>query len=87
MNFKTEKYKVHIQGGPKVDIEKLSLFFTGIVNDGRELKYRTKYHNVKQLNVNVKLTKCQYLRKTINTMLYTIYCIHTFGPPCTFDII
>ena len=43
-------------------------FFTGIVNDGRELKY--KYHNVKQLNLNVKLTKCQYLRRTINTILY-----------------
>jgi len=29
-----------------------------------------------------RLTKCQYLRRTINTILYTIYCIHTFGPPC-----
>jgi len=31
----------------------------------------TKYHNVKQLNLNVKVTKCQYLRRTINTALYT----------------
>ena len=31
-------------------------FFTGIVNDGRELKYRTKKVDVKQLNLNVKLT-------------------------------
>ena len=31
-------------------------FFTGIVNDGRELKYRTKKVDVKQLKLNVKLT-------------------------------
>ena len=31
-------------------------------------------------NLNVKLTKCQYLRRTINTILYTIYCVPTFGP-------
>ena len=31
-------------------------FFTGIVNDGRELKYRTKKVDVKHLNLNVKLT-------------------------------
>jgi len=37
------------------------------------IKY--KYHNVKQLNLNVKLTKCQYLRRTINTTLYTIYLL------------
>ena len=30
------------------------------------------YHNVKQFNLNVKLTKCQYLRRTINIILYTI---------------
>ena len=35
------------------------------------LKY--KYHNVKQLNLNVNLTKCQYLRRTINTILYTYF--------------
>jgi hypothetical protein len=46
-------------------------FFTGIVNDGRELKYRTK----KQLNLKVKLTKCQYLRRTINTIPYTVYLL------------
>ena len=38
-------------------------------------------------NLNFKLTKCQYLRRTINTILYTIYCIPTFRPPCTFLII
>ena len=31
-------------------------FFTGVVNDGRELKYRTKKVDVKQLKLNVKLT-------------------------------
>ena len=35
--------------------------------------YTIKYHNVKQLNLYVKLTKCQYLRRTINTILYTVY--------------
>jgi len=33
-------------------------------------------------------TKCQYQRRTINTILYTIYyilySIPTFGPPCIF---
>jgi hypothetical protein len=24
---------------------------------------------------------CQYLRRTINTVLYTVNCIPTFGPP------
>jgi hypothetical protein len=33
---------MYIQGGPKVGIQQLFFFFTGIVNDGRELKYRTK---------------------------------------------
>jgi hypothetical protein len=28
------------------------------------------------------LNKCQYLRRTINNILYTICCIPTFGPPC-----
>ena len=35
------------------------------------------YHNVKQLNLSVKLTKCQYLRRTINTILYNIYQLLT----------
>jgi len=39
-------------------------FFTGIVSDGREIKYRTK-----------KGTKCHYLRRTINTLLYTVYIL------------
>jgi hypothetical protein len=30
----------------------------------------------------LKLTKCQYPRRTIKTILYTIYCTPTFGPPC-----
>ena len=40
----------------------------------------------KQLNLNVKLTKCHYLRRTINTILYTIYCIPTFGLPCIYHL-
>jgi len=32
-------------------------------------------HNVKQFNLNVKLTKCQYLGRTINTILYTVYLL------------
>ena len=42
-----------IQGEPTVNY---FFSFTGIVNDGRELKYRTKKVDVKQLNLNVKLT-------------------------------
>jgi hypothetical protein len=96
------------------------------VNDGRELKYRTKWilkqywkiENAERVRTawveafntppptrltiycirdkfdgtgsvgnapksgHPKLTKCQYLRRTINTILNTIYCIPTFGPPC-----
>ena len=37
------------------------------------LKY--KYHNVKQLNLNVILTKYQYLRRTISTILYIVYLL------------
>jgi len=35
----------------------------------------TKHHNVKQLNLNVKLTKYQYMRRTINTILYTVHLL------------
>jgi len=37
----------------------------------------TKYHSVKQLYLSVKLNKLQYLRRTINTILYTVYLILT----------
>ena len=63
-------------------------FFTGIVNDGRELKYRTKKVDCEAILENCKRRAGTHSmgRRTINSILYTIYCIPTFGPPCISNI-
>ena len=56
--------------------------------DGGHFEALKRLNSVKQLSItmlnilNVIQTKCQYRRRAINTILYTVYCVPTFGPPC-----
>ena len=52
------------------------------MNDGRELKYRTKKVDVKQLNLNVKLMSISEKNHQYYTIYYILYTY--FGTPCIY---
>ena len=45
------------------------------MNDGRELKYRTKKVDVKQLNLNIKITNVNIWEET-SILYYIVYSVY-----------